>query len=348
MYFFDNSTSNKRRSIQSPKKFSCGFFVFYSFLTVNILISGAGGYIANHCALKLAPSGHSLFGLDLLKSKNTSLFQKFYVGDHGNSDLVQQILKAEHIECIVHASGSSNVMDTIEDPIKYYCNDLSGTMFFLNTAIQNNVKKLIFLSSAQVYGNVPSSAATENTPPNPINPLGKIKFAIEQLIESLSFSHNLHYAILRISNVIGMDPKATIFPQNDDLLSQILFDESLDLFGTHFNTADHTAERDFIHANDVAQAVLQVLPKLNDFRKNFCYNISSGKSYSSLNFIKFVENVTHLNISINPKEWRNGEIERLAIDSHSAQRELGWYPQQLSPEYMIESSVNWLRNHGEL
>ncbi|MDR1303134.1 MAG: GDP-mannose 4,6-dehydratase [Puniceicoccales bacterium] len=309
-------------------------------------MTGAGGYIGNHCALKLLPSGHSSFGLDAIRPKYTSLFQKFYTGDHGDTALLQRILKEERIECIIHASGASNVMDTVRDPIKYYGNDLMGTTFLLQTAIENNVKKIIFLSSAQVYGNSSPPPATENTPPNPINPLGKIKLAIEQLIESLSVSHDLHYAILRISNAIGMDHQAENFPSNGDLLSQILHNGSLDLFGTDFNTADHRAERDFIHVSDVAQAVLQVLPKLGGFQKNFCYNIASGKSYSVADFIKSVEKVTHLTVAINPRERRTGEIERLAIDPYLAQRELGWRP-QYSLEYMIESSVNWLKNNGE-
>ncbi|MDR0590306.1 MAG: GDP-mannose 4,6-dehydratase [Puniceicoccales bacterium] len=307
-------------------------------------MTGAGGYIGNHCTLKLLPSGHSLFGLDAVKPKYTSLFRNFYTGDHGNTALVQRILKEERIECIIHASGSSNVMDTVQNPIKYYCNDLMGTIFLLQTALENNVKKLVFLSSAQVYGNSSPLSATENTSPNPINPMGKIKLAIEQLIESLSISHDLHYAILRISNAIGMDHQAENFPSNGDLLSQILLNESLDLFGTDFNTADHRAERDFIHVNDVAQAVLQVLPKLGGFQKNFCYNIASGKSYSVADFVKFVEKAAHLTVTIDPRERRSGEIERLAIDPYSAQRELGWRP-QYSLEYMIESSVNWLKTH---
>jgi UDP-glucose 4-epimerase len=236
---------------------------------VNILITGAGGYIANHCTLKLLLSGHSLFGLDLLRPKNTAKFQKFYVGDYGNSSVVQQIFKEERIECIVHCGGSSKVSASTQNPIKYYCNDFMGTMFLLSTAIENNIKKLIFLSSTQVYGNIASFSATENTHCTPINPLGRIKLAIEQLIESLALSHDLHYVILRVANVIGMDPHADNFPSNDDLLSQILFNESLDLFGNDFSTTDHTAERDFIHVNDVAQAVLQILPKLSNFQKNF-------------------------------------------------------------------------------
>jgi UDP-glucose 4-epimerase len=315
---------------------------------VNILLTGAAGYIGSHCALKLPPLGHSLFGLDFFQPKDTSLFQRFYVGDHGNIAFVQSIFKEERIECILHASGSSNVMETVADPIKYYGNDLMGTIFLLKTALKNNVKKIIFLSSAQVYGNVPSSMATENTPLNPINPLGKIKLAIEQLIESLTFSHDLHAVILRISNAIGMTPNGVAFPQNDDLLSRILFDDSVDIFGDNNTTADHTPERDFIHVNDVAQAIISALPKLNYFKKYSIYNISSGYTHSIRNMIESAENILHKNVDVKQKKHRTGEIERLAIDPHLARRELGWYLQYPQLEYMIESSVSWLRNHGEL
>ncbi|MDR1367076.1 MAG: NAD-dependent epimerase/dehydratase family protein [Puniceicoccales bacterium] len=314
---------------------------------MNILLTGAAGYIGNHCALKFLPLGHSLFGLDFLKPRDTSLFRKFYVGDHGNGDLIQKILRSERIECILHASGSSNVMATIKDPIKYYGNDLMGTLFLLRAALRNNVKKIAFLSSAQVYGNVPSSSADENTPPNPINPLGKIKLAIEQFIESLTFSHDLHAIVLRIANVIGMDPQATTFPRNDDLLSNLLFNDSVDIFGTS-GKADHTPERDFIHINDVAGAMIAALPKLSHPQKYFIYNISSGDTHSVKNIIEITGNILHKNVAVNPQNHRAGEIERSALAPNLARRELDWHLQYPQLEYMIDSTVNWLRNHGEL
>jgi UDP-glucose 4-epimerase len=315
---------------------------------VNILLTGAAGYIGNHCALKLIPLGHSLFALDFFRPQNTSLFQKFYTGDHGNVALIQSIFKEERIECILHASGSSNVMATIADPIKYYGNDLMGTIFLLRTALENNVKKIIFLSSAQIYGNVPQSSADENTPPHPINPLGKIKLAIEQLIESLTFSHDLHAIVLRVSNVIGMDPHGTAFSQNDNLLSHILFDDSVDIFGNNNIRTGPVPERDFIHVNDVANAIIAALPKLSYSQKYFIYNISSGHTHSVKNIADIACNILHKNAVVNLKKHRAGEIERLAINSNLARRELGWNLQHPQLEYMIESSVNWLRNHGKL
>jgi UDP-glucose 4-epimerase len=315
---------------------------------VDILITGAAGYIGNHCVLKLAPSEHSLFGLDIVKPKDTSLFRNFYVGDHGNITFVQSILKGERIECIIHISGSSNVMDTIEDPIKYYCNDLMGSIFLLRTTLENNVKKIIFLSSAQVYGNVMQSSATENMPTNPINPLGKIKLALEQLIESLTFANDLHAVILRISNVIGMDPKATVFPENDDLLSHMLFDHSVNIFGDNCTTKDHTPERDFIHVNDVAQAIISALLKLNFSQKYFVYNVASGQTTSVKDMIQIGEKVTYKPIAVHFHKRRNGEIERLSLDPNLARRELDWRLQYPSLEYMIESANDWLKSHGEL
>ncbi|MDR2200728.1 MAG: NAD-dependent epimerase/dehydratase family protein [Puniceicoccales bacterium] len=316
---------------------------------MNILITGAGGYIGSHCALKLASSGHSLFALDFIRPNDTSLFQKFYVGDQGHMAFTQSIFKEERIECIIHCSGTSNVGATISDPIPAYCNDLIGMIFFLKTALEENVKKLIFLSSVQVYGNVTTLMATENTPPCPTNTHGRIKLAIEQLIESLNISHGLRAIVLRIGNVIGMDPKAPLFPQNGDLISNILLgNHGIPIFGNNYTTSDHSAERDFIHVNDVVQAILLALPKLNYVTKHTVYNITSGRTYSVKEIIRAIENITHRTVSTNSQGERSGEIARLAIDSRRAQTELDWHLQcpQLNP--MIESSVNWLRNHGKL
>jgi UDP-glucose 4-epimerase len=315
---------------------------------VNIFITSAAGYIGNHCMLKLAPSEYSLFGLDTIKPEDTSIFRNFYVGDHGNTIFMQSILKGERIEYIIHASGSSNVKDTIEVPIKYYCNDLMGTTFLLRTVLENNVKKMIFLSSAQVYGNVTQFPATENMLPNLINPLGKIKFAIEQPIESPTFSHDLHAVILRISNVIGMDSTALVCPENDDLLSNILFDNSVNILSHDCTTKDHTPERDFIHVNDVAQAIISALLKLNFPRKYFVYNIFSGRTTSVKNIIQIGEKVTYKPIATSSHKRRNGEIERLSLDPSLARRELDWRLQYPSLEYMIESANDWLKSHGGL
>ena len=313
---------------------------------MNILLTGASGYIAGHCLLKLASSGHSIFGLDFFEPKDTSLFQEFYVGDSGNSGFIQPILKGERIECIIHAAGSSNVIATVKDPFKYYCNDLIGTIFFLQSALAENVKKFIFLSSAQVYGNISQGAATETTPCFPINPLGKIKLAIEQLIESLTISHDLHAIVLRISNVCGMDLRAAIFPKNEDLIPNLLCNENVNIFGNNCSTPDRSPERDFIHVNDVAQAILLTLPKLNYSQKYFVYNIASGRTYSVRDVVKIAEKITNKSPAINFHGRRNGEIERLVVASQHAQMELDWHMQHPSLEYMIESARSWLRTRS--
>ncbi|MDR2806942.1 MAG: NAD-dependent epimerase/dehydratase family protein [Puniceicoccales bacterium] len=312
---------------------------------MNILITGAAGYIGSHCVLKLNSLEHSLFGLDILKPHNTSLFQKFYVGDHGNTAFIRSVFKEERIECIIHCSGSSSVIATIEDPIKYYSNDLMGTIFLLRTALEENVKKLLFLSSAQVYGNVAQLTATEDTPTLPIHPLGRIKLAVEQLIESLTVSHELHAISLRITNVIGMDPKGATFPQGNDLLSNMLLDDTLTVFGDHCSTADHTPERDFIHVNDVVQAIILALQKLSYWRKYSVYNISSGRTYSVKDLISAVGHKIHPPLNVSYQQQRPGEIERLSVDSRLAQRELDWHLQYLSLDYIIDSMIDWLRSH---
>jgi UDP-glucose 4-epimerase len=106
------------------KRISCCFFIILEFFDREYLLTGTEGYIGDHCTLELTPLGHSLFGLDFCKPKDGSLFQRFDVGDHGTIAFIQSIFKEERIECIIHASGSSNVMETVADPMKYYGNDL--------------------------------------------------------------------------------------------------------------------------------------------------------------------------------------------------------------------------------
>jgi UDP-glucose 4-epimerase len=145
-----------------------------------------------------------------------------------------------------------------------------------------------------------------------------------------------------------MDPKATAFPRNDDLLSNILFDNSVDIFGDNCTTADHTPERDFIDVKDVANAMIAALPKLNYAHKHYVYNISSGCTHSVKNIIETTRNILHKNMNVKPQKYRTGEIERLALAPNLARRELDWRLQYPSLEYMIESASDSLKSHGKL
>jgi UDP-glucose 4-epimerase len=176
---------------------------------------------------------------------------------------------------------------------------------------------------------------------------GKINEGIEQIINTLTLLNEFMTILLRIANVIGMDPKANVFPKNNDLLSCLLSHDQLDVFGDNFSTIDHTAERDFIHVNDVVQAIILAFPKLNSTQKYFVYNIASGRTASVKDIIRITEHITHKTIMTKIQNRRANEIERVAIDPQLAQKDLDWHLQYPQPEYMIESSVDWLRNHGK-
>jgi UDP-glucose 4-epimerase len=145
-----------------------------------------------------------------------------------------------------------------------------------------------------------------------------------------------------------MDPKATVFPENDDLLSNILYNNSVNIFGDNRTTADHTPECNFIHFNDVAQTIISALLKLNFSQKYFVYNIASGRTTSVKNIIQIGEKVVYKPIAVNSHKRRNGEVEGLSLDPSLARRELDWRLQYPSLEYMIESANDWLKSRGEL
>lgn len=330
---------------------------------VNILVTGAAGYIAQHCARKLSLAGHTLIGLDFNRPKNTTFYSAFQRGDCGRIASIQPILHASGIECILHCAGSNPLSDCTEAPVKHYYNDFVSTLFLLSCALENNIKKFIFLSSTDVYG-WGSLTLSETKACAPVTTFGKLKLSVELLITSLAAAKPFQYAILRVSDILGLHPDVIVKPTFAPFFSEpstlgplAVPAPAIKLPTIEPETSNSSSSLyplapyyDFVHVEDVAQAVLCVLPKLN-YATHLCYNIASGNSVSAEQFLRRIAAITHRQEEgflrlLMEQEQAYSEMPQQKIATYRAQRELNWDLQHSDLDYMIGSTFDGLRRHG--
>ena len=292
---------------------------------VNILITGASGYIANHCARKLFSAGYSLFGIDLIPPQTTTLFQEFYTGDCGNIEQLRQITQDHPIDYVIYASGSTDTMDCENNPLPYYMNDVSGMLFTLSAL--RNTNGIIFLSCLQ--GDFP------------ITTHQKIKNTVENILSSFHGAYNLSYIALRVTDVLGVHPQSESGPNNFHILRRLISPEpSL--------PAIIRRDYNFVHIEDVTEAVLCALNRIRTLSADY-YDVAGKKWISIEQFAQHVEQCTHRKVTL--PQYISPEVSNFSkqkIDTYRTQRELNWHLQYPDLDPMILSTVDWLRQHGKL
>ena len=306
-------------------------------LIVNILITGAAGYIGLHLAFILKKQGHSLWGIDLNLAENTSVFEKFFVGDSGNINFVKSILNEARIECVIHSIRTSS-----QDPLLSYNNGITGTTFLLKCLLERNIKNFIYLSSDQVYGNATQFPITEETPCSPINLEGYTHLAVENLLKSTSQVHRMKVVICRLFSVIG---SFLSYPQQqNNLLSQIIRTQSINIDASQYPTLDGSQERDFIAIQDTVNAINQCVFSLFRLPNFSVFNISRGHSSSIKDLVLQVENILQKPISVTQKPNPCHEIAKLVADPLFSQSTLDWHLQYPTLQSIIEAEVQ--QNYG--
>ncbi|UPA28726.1 MAG: NAD(P)-dependent oxidoreductase [Verrucomicrobiota bacterium] len=300
---------------------------------MNILMTGAAGYIATHCAKRLRSAEHTLFGIDFFPISDLTLFEKTYRGDAGNQFLLKQIFQDHGIECILYASGSNDFPNWAQDPAKLYSNDLFGLLFLLAAAAEKNVKKFVYLSTTQVYAPSAHIRAREDLTPYPSTTFGKVKYAAESMISAFAEAHGLRYVILRLGDVLGANPMAPASALGHPLLSRLF--QSKPIYDRPYA---------FVHVEDVVQAIMLALASLNH-KEHSIYNITAPDVTPCPEFLEKVATVLHQSLAEVKKVPNNHAPTR--IDTYRAQRELNWHLQYPDLDYMISSTSDWLQHHGK-
>ncbi|MDD2886284.1 MAG: UDP-glucose 4-epimerase GalE [Aliarcobacter sp.] len=335
---------------------------------MNILITGAAGYIGSHVAKQLLESTkYNIFILDNLSTGSIETLNtlktirdfKFIELDLKEFDKVNAVLKENKINTILHFAASIVVPESVENPLKYYINNTVNTTNLIKCAVENNISKFIFSSTAATYGeptNLPKSGIDETYPTNPINPYGMSKLMSERVIQDTALANpNFKYVIFRYFNVAGADinfndkiltPRIGQSFPNATHLIKIASEcatkkrEKMAIFGEDFPTIDGTGVRDYIHVDDLADAHVKAIDYLESNSSDI-FNAGYGKGYSVKEVIETMKKVTNTNFQVDIAPRRAGDPAALISDNKKIKEKMNWTPKYDDLALICQSAFEW-------
>ena len=333
---------------------------------MTVLVTGGLGYIGSHTCVEILKNGDRLIVVDnLLNSKEETKTKiekiagrgfKFYHVDLLDKEALDKVFKENTIDAVIHFAGLKAVGESVKKPLLYYTNNIVGTLNLLEVMEKYGVKKLVFSSSATVYGNPDKVPITEDMPLSTTNPYGSTKLMIENILKDMCVADtDLKVVILRYFNpigahesgIIGEDPNGipnNLMPYICKVASGKLAE--LSVFGCDYDTHDGTGVRDYIHVVDLAKGHMKALEKLD---KNNCgvfvYNLGTGIGYSVLDIVKAFENTNGIEIKYKIVERRPGDIAKCFADPTKAARELDWKAEK-TLENMVKDAWNYEKNNS--
>ena len=323
---------------------------------MSILVTGGAGYIGSHTVYKLIEEGRDVVIIDNLETGYQQAIHpkaKFYKGDIRDKEFLNNVFSKEHIEAVIHFAANSLVGESMKNPLKYYDNNLYGTKVLLSSMIENNIKKIVFSSTATTYGEPEKYPIEETDKTEPTNTYGETKLAMEKMFKWTEVAHGLKYVSLRYFNACGAHESGKIGEAHNPethLIPLILQvpngkREFISIFGNDYNTEDGTCIRDYIHVTDLAKAHILAVDYLLAGNESNIFNLGNGKGFSVKQVIDVARNVTKYNIPEVISERRAGDPAILIASSEKAKNVLGWKPEHDSLEEIISSAWKWHKNH---
>jgi len=316
-----------------------------------ILVVGGAGYIGSHLVKELVEKEEVIVLDNLATGHQESVDERavFIKGDLGKEEDLEPIFSKYPIKAVMHFAAFSLVGESVQDPYKYYENNVANTLTLLKTMLKHNVKNFIFSSTAATYGIPEDEIILESSKTSPINPYGKSKLMVEQILADFQAAYGLNYVVLRYFNAAGAHESGAIGEQHDPethlipiILQHLLGQrESISVFGTDYPTEDGTCIRDYIHVTDLAAAHIKAVEALLDGSKQAeTYNLGNGVGYSVKEVIETCEKVTGKQANVVLAERRAGDPARLIASSSKIYEDLGWKAER-GLETIIQSAWDW-------
>ncbi len=328
---------------------------------MKILVTGGCGYIGSHTCVELLDKGYEVVIVDNLNNSKEDVIDKiekitgkkvkFYKEDVCNKQGMDKIFEKEKIDAVIHFAGLKAVGESVSKPLMYYRNNLDSTLTLLEVMQKHNCKKIVFSSSATVYGNPEKLPITEDFPLHTTNPYGTTKLMIERILKDLYASDNeFSIAILRYFNPIGAH-KSGLIGENPNGIPNNLMPyivkvankelKELSIFGNDYNTIDGTGVRDYIHVVDLAKGHIKAIEKIMKDAGVDTYNLGTGKGYSVLQIVETFKKVNNVDVPYKIVGRRPGDIDACYASTEKANKLLNWKA-ELEIEEMCRDSYNFI------
>ena len=331
---------------------------------MSILVTGGAGYIGSHTAVELLEAGEEIIIIDNFVNSKPEVLDKikeitkkdfkFYEVDLLDKEKLENVFKENNITEVIHFAGLKAVGESVQKPIEYYHNNITGTLILLEIMKKYNCNRIVFSSSATVYGNPKTVPIREDFPLSTTNPYGSTKLMIEQILRDVCVANKEFSAIiLRYFNPIGAH-KSGLIGDNPNGIPNNLMPyiakvavgelEHLNVFGNDYPTKDGTGVRDYIHVVDLAKGHVKALNKARNSTGAIPYNLGTGNGYSVLEIVKAFENSNNIEVKYKIAPRRPGDIPECYADPQKAKEELGWTA-QMNLEDMCKDSWNYIKNN---
>lgn len=330
---------------------------------MQILVTGGCGFIGSHTSVELLNKGYDIVIIDNLSNSKKEVIEsiktitkkdfKFYEGDVKDTELLKKIFTENKIDAVIHFAGFKAVGESVQNPLMYYRNNIDSTLSLLEIMKEVKCKKIVFSSSATVYGNPQSLPIKETFPLSAANPYGNSKLIIENILKDLYVSDNeWSIAILRYFNPIGAHESGIIGENPNDIPNNLLPYivkiasgelKELNIFGNDYNTKDGTGVRDYIHVVDLSLGHIQAIKKIINETGCDAYNLGTGHGHSVLDIINTFEKVNNIKIPYKIIDRRPGDIAACYADPSYAFEKLNWKATK-TIEDMCKDSYNFIKN----
>lgn len=322
---------------------------------MSILVCGGAGYIGSHMVAALLEKGEEVVILDNFQKghRDAVLGGKLYEGDLRDRVILDKVFSENQIDAVIDFAADSLVGESVTEPLKYFDNNVSGTLSLLRAMKDYGVKNIVFSSTAATYGEPESIPIVEEDKTFPTNPYGESKLAVEKILKWCDNAYGIKYTALRYFNAAGAHESGKIGEDHSPeshLIPLILQTalgqrEKIMVFGDDYNTKDGTCIRDYIHVMDLASAHLLAVDRLRKGGESRIYNLGNGTGFSVNEVIETARKVTGREIKAEVSQRRAGDPAVLIASSKKAAEELGWKPSFNSLETIIETAWNWHVNH---
>jgi len=324
---------------------------------MKILVTGGAGYIGSFTVRALKERGFEVVVFDSLETGHKEAIPntKLYIGNlQTDLSLLERIFKEERPDAVIHFAAYIEVGESVENPQKYFMNNVGGTLNLLRAMVNSNVLKLVFSSTAAVYGEPKKISIGEDDPKNPTNPYGESKLMVEKILKWYSQPYNLSSVALRYFNAAGAALDGSIgqdYPKPTHLVTRACEAalgkrKDFQIYGNDYDTPDGTCIRDYIHVIDLAEAHLFALEFLNKGNRGYhYYNVGTGRGYSVLEVVKMVKKISGVDFNSPFAPRREGDPAKLIAKVEKVKKELSWQPKYSDLETIIRSAWKWHKSH---